>query len=113
MALMSTRIRHIELSIPFVLPAGCYVSYGSVTWSVIAALQNHAGSALTWLAGWGTIALGWFATYLGARYAPRLRHSLDHLDSATNKGPAAGRISPAEHLQPLARAIDPDPIAVS
>jgi|GEM_PF-3094952 len=75
--LMSTRIRHIEWTIPLVMIAGCYVTYGSVTWPVIAALQNRWSQPITWIAGGVTILLGLGATYLGAHLAPRLRYCMD------------------------------------
>jgi hypothetical protein len=75
--LMSTRIRHIEWTIPVVMVASCYVTYGSVTWPVIAALQNGWSETATWFAGGLTIVLGLGATYLGAHLAPRLRHTMD------------------------------------
>jgi len=75
--LMSTRIRHIEWSIPLVMVASCYITYGSVTWPVIASLQNRWSEGVTWCAGGLTIVLGLGATYLGAHLAPRLRHCMD------------------------------------
>lgn len=92
MALMSTRIRHIEWAIPVVMVAGCYVTYASVTWPVILALQNGASEGVTWAAGTLTILLGLGATYLGAQYAPRFRHALDHLGGEGALAPA-----PQEH----------------
>ena len=75
--LMSTRIRHIEWAIPVVMVASCYVTYGSVTWPVIAALQNHWSETTTWICGGVTMVLGLGATYIGAHLAPRLRHAMD------------------------------------
>ncbi|MGQ0465015.1 MAG: hypothetical protein ACT4QG_06805 [Sporichthyaceae bacterium] len=77
MILMSTRIRHIEWTIPVVMVASCYVTYGSVTWPVIAALQNGWSETTAWVAGVLTMVLGLGATYLGAHLAPRLRHTMD------------------------------------
>lgn len=87
MGLMSTRIKHIEWSIPVVMVAGCYITYGSVTWPVIMALQNGASEGLAWAAGTLTIVLGLGATYLGAQFAPRMRHALDHLQPAAREAP--------------------------
>lgn len=89
--LMSTRIRHIEWTIPVVMVVSCYVTYGSVAWPVIAALQNGASEGLTWAAGTLTILLGLGATYLGAHAAPRLRHAMDWLGAG-----APERAAPAD-----------------
>jgi len=40
LAVMSSRRRHIEWTIPFVMIAACYMCYGSVTWPVVAAMQT-------------------------------------------------------------------------
>lgn len=80
--LMSTRVRHIEWSIPVVMVVSCYVTYGSVTWPVVNALQNGASKPVTWLAGTVTIILGVGATYIGAHLAPKLRHSMDWFSGA-------------------------------
>jgi hypothetical protein len=91
--LMSTRVRHIEWSIPVVMVVSCYVTYGSVTWPVVNALQNGAGKPVTWLAGTATIVLGVGATYIGAHLAPKLRHSMDWFSGAV---PAEHPSDPAE-----------------
>jgi hypothetical protein len=92
MLLMSSRVRHIEWLIPPVMVASCYVTYGSVTWPVVNALQNHAGKSVCWFAGAVTIALGLAATYLGAQIAPRLRHAMDWFGAAEGDSEvAAGR----------------------
>jgi hypothetical protein len=91
MSLMATRIRHIEWAIPFVMVAGCYITYASVTWPVVLALQNGASEGVTWAAGTLTILLGLGATFLGAHAAPRFRHALDHLQpkAAAARDPAS------------------------
>lgn len=88
MLVMSTRVRHIEWSIPAVMVASCYVTYGSVTWPVVNALQNGWSESVTWWCGAATIVMGVAATYVGAHLAPRLRHSMDWMD------PAAGELTP-------------------
>lgn len=80
--LMATKVRHIEWSIPVVMVISCYVTYSSVTWPVVNALQNGAGKTLTMFAGGLTIVLGLGATYIGAQMAPKLRHSMDWFSTA-------------------------------
>lgn len=81
MLVMSTRIRHIEWSIPVVMVASCYVTYGSVTFPVVNALQNGWSEGVTWVCGGLTIVLGVGATFIGAHLAPKLRHSMDWMAS--------------------------------
>jgi hypothetical protein len=94
--LMSTRIRHIEWSIPVVMVASCYITYGSVTWPVIASLQNNWSETVTWIAGGVTMVLGLGATYLGAQMAPRLQHCMDWYGKEKGISIAAAVEGPAE-----------------
>jgi len=77
LAVMSTKRRHIEWTIPFVMIAACYMTYGSVTWPVVAAIQNGLSKTDTTLAALLTIGLGLTAVYLSAQLAPKLRHAMD------------------------------------
>lgn len=96
MLVMSTRIRHIEWTIPAVMVASCYVTYGSVTFPVVNALQNGWSEGVTWLCGAVTIVLGIGATFVGAHMAPKLRHSMDWLgqpDGGSDRDAEAGPVA--------------------
>lgn len=77
LGVMSTRIRHIELSIPLVMVAACYMTYGSVAWPVIAALHNGFSKTGTTLAALLTMVLGLLAVWISANVLPKLRGALD------------------------------------
>jgi hypothetical protein len=77
LAVMASGRRGVEWTIPFVMVAACYMCYGSVTWPVVAAMQNGLGTLDTTLAALVTMALGCFATYIACQLAPKLHHAMD------------------------------------
>jgi hypothetical protein len=96
LTVMSTRRRHIEWTIPFVMIAACYICYGSVTWPVVAAMQDGLSKADTTLAALLTMALGGLAVYLSAQVAPKLRHAMDSYEqpaTASAPGPTPAPVA--------------------
>jgi hypothetical protein len=83
LAVMASGRRHIEWSIPFVMIAACYTCYGSVSWPVVAALQNGLSKGWTTLAALLSMGLGLLAVYVSAHVAPNLRHVMDWYGAPT------------------------------
>jgi hypothetical protein len=98
LAVMSSRIRHIEWTIPFVMIAACYMCYGSVAWPVVAAMQGGLSKTGITLAAFLTIALGLTAVYISVHVAPRLRHAMDWYGAAAPSavGELGGRVPSSE-----------------
>ncbi len=71
--IMSTRARHIEWVIPFVIPGSLMAAYALAGWPVILTLQNGEGLQVTTLGAFGTIVLATFFTVLGVKILPKLR----------------------------------------
>lgn len=106
LAVMASGKRHVEWTIPFVMVAACYMCYGSVTWPVVAALQNGLGRFDTILAAFATMALGCFATYVSCHVAPKLRHAMDWYGRGPSRtGDEVADVAPAldaRHEVPVA-----------
>ncbi|MEA2675478.1 MAG: hypothetical protein QOI92_2670 [Chloroflexota bacterium] len=101
MAVMASGQRHIEWTIPFVMIAACYMCYGSVTWPVVAALQEGLSKTDTTLAALLTMALGCIATYVSCRVAPKLRHAMDwYGTSAITTDPVAASSATSQAVAP-------------
>jgi hypothetical protein len=108
LTVMSTERRHIEWTIPFVMLAACYMSYGSVAWPVIAALQNDVAKTGATFAALLSMTLGAIAIYISVQVAPRLKHAMDWYSD-----PDPARRHVARHADRTSRAAAGSPVNTS
>ncbi|MHB8693810.1 MAG: hypothetical protein ACYDHH_21440, partial [Solirubrobacteraceae bacterium] len=101
LAVMSSGRRHIEWTIPLVMIAACYMCYGSVTWPVVAAMQDGLSKLDTTLAALLTMALGLVAVYVSARAAPKLRHAMDWYETPKEASAEESTTAPASAKRTL------------
>jgi len=86
--LMSFKSKWVIAGIPMLMFGSMYVSYGVVSWPVVAALHNGASPLVAHLAATYTIVVATLITIAGARLAPRMKDLMAHHDLA-NRRPVA------------------------
>jgi hypothetical protein len=77
LALMSTRKRHIEWAIPFVMVGSCYITYGAIGWPVMLAVHSGLSKLDTTIAALVTIGLGCGSVALLSQLAPKLAGAMN------------------------------------
>lgn len=83
--LMSFKSKWVIAGIPMLMFGSMYVSYGVVSWPVVAALHNGASPLVAHLAATYTIVVATLITIAGARLAPRMKDLMAHHDLANRR----------------------------